>query len=300
MPHPSQQAPRIFDRALGRQRLIRAMAQGSADFLLNRICQELLERLDAIQRDFPAVLDLGTPGGTLAAHLARPGRFIVQARPTYQANASGPTIICDEEWLPFAPASFDLVVSALALHIINDLPGALVQIRRAMRPDGLLLAALPGGQTLHELRTAFAIAESECEDGVSPRVAPFADVRDLGALLQRVGFALPVADVEPLTVRYASMFALMADLRAMGATNTLVDRRKTPLRRKTLLRAAEIYAERFADSDGRVRATFEIVMLSGWVPHENQQKPLAPGSARMRLADALAAQEHVLPREDER
>ena len=174
---------------------------------------------------------------------------------------------------------------------MNDLPGTLIQIRRALKPDGLFLAALIGGDSLTELREAFAEAESEIEGGVSPRVAPFADVRELGALLQRAGFALPVVDSDRLTVRYQSVFALMRDLRRMGATNVLIERRRTPLRRATLQRMAEIYAQRFADPDGRVRATFEIAWLSGWVPHESQQKPLKPGSARARLADALGTKE---------
>jgi SAM-dependent methyltransferase len=208
-----------------------------------------------------------------------------------------PTIVADEEALPFASGSFDLIVSALSLQWANDLPGALVQIRRALAPDGLFLAAVIGGQSLMELRTALTAAEAELTGGASPRVAPFADVRDLGGLLQRAGFALPVTDVEPLIVRYASMFALLRDLRAMGATNALTERSRVPLRRAVLTRAAEIYADRFSDSDGRVRATFEIVWLSGWAPHNSQQKPLAPGSARMRLADALNASEERLPRD---
>ena len=190
-----------------------------------------------------------------------------------------------------AKASLDLVVSALALQFVNDLPGVLVQVRRALKPDGLFLAALIGGDTLTELRQSFAAAESEIEGGVSPRVAPFADLRDLGALLQRAGFALPVTDIERVTVRYDSAFALMRDLRRMGATNALLDRRRTPLKRATLMRMAEIYAQRFADSDGRLRATFEIVWLSGWAPHPDQQQPLKPGSAQARLADALGTRE---------
>jgi hypothetical protein len=171
------------------------------------------------------------------------------------------------------------------------LPGALIQIRRALKPDGLLLAALLGGETLTELRQSFAQAEAEIEGGVSPRVAPFADVREMGALLQRAGFALPVTDVERLIVRYSSPFALMHELRRMGAANALTERRRTPLKRETLARMAEIYAQRFGDPDGRIRATFEIVWLSGWAPHESQQKPLRPGSAQTRLADALGVRE---------
>ena len=197
----------------------------------------------------------------------------------------------DEEALPFADGSLDLVVSGLALQFVNDLPGTLIQIRRALKPDGLLLAALIGGDSLTELRQAFAAAESEIEGGVSPRVAPLADVRELGGLLQRAGFALPVVDSDRLTVRYDSVFALMRDLRRMGATNVLSERRRSPLKRATLRRMTDIYAERFADPDGRLRATFEVAWLSGWAPHDSQQKPLKPGSAAQRLADALGAQE---------
>jgi SAM-dependent methyltransferase len=200
-------------------------------------------------------------------------------------------VAADEEALPFRDASLDLVVSALALQFVNDLPGTLIQIRRALRPDGLFLAAMIGGDSLAELREAFAQAEAEVEGGVSPRVAPFADLRELGALLQRAGFALPVTDVDRLTVRYASPLALMHDLRRMGASNALSERRRKLLRRATLHRVFEIYAERFADPDGRIRATFEIVWLSGWAPHESQQQPLKPGSAKTRLADALRTQE---------
>ena len=200
-------------------------------------------------------------------------------------------IVADEEALPFGDGTLDLVVSALVLQFVNDLPGTLVQIRRALRPDGLFLAALIGGETLTELRQSFAAAESEVEGGASPHVAPFADLRELGALLQRAGFTLPVTDVDRLTVRYDSVFGLMRDLRRMGATNMLHARRRTPLRRATLMRMAEIYAERFSDNDGRVRATFEIIWLSGWAPHPSQQQPLKPGTARTRLADALGTRE---------
>jgi SAM-dependent methyltransferase len=200
-------------------------------------------------------------------------------------------IAADEEALPFCDGVFDLVVSALALQFVNDLPGTLVQIRRALKPDGLFVAAILGGETLTELRQSFATAESEVEGGVSPRVAPFADLRDLGALLQRAGFALPVTDTDRLTVRYGSAFALMHDLRRMGATNALADRRRTPLKRATLMRMGEIYAERFADHDGRLRATFEIMWLSGWAPDPSQQQPLRPGTAKARLADALGTRE---------
>jgi SAM-dependent methyltransferase len=284
--------PTIFDRKLLRSRQRRARALGPETFLLDRVADELGERLSAVLRHFDRAADLGTPTGAIRRVLAASGKVgvIIGAEPA--PNDVAPLqIAADEEALPFADGSLDLVVSGLALQFVNDLPGTLIQIRRALKPDGLLLAALIGGGTLGELREAFAQAESEIEGGVSPRVAPFADVRELGALLQRAGFALPVVDSDRLTVRYKTLFALTRDLRRMGATNVLSQRRRVPLRRATLQRMADIYAARFADADGRLRATFEIVWLSGWAPHESQQKPLKPGSATQRLADALGSQE---------
>jgi SAM-dependent methyltransferase len=287
--------PLIFDRALIRARRRRAAAMGPATFLIDHIAGDLADRLAVVLRRFELALDLGTPSEAVRAALARLGSVgtIVAAVPQagIAAPRAGPLIVADEEALPFGDGTLDLVVSALALQLVNDLPGTLVQICRALKPDGLFLAALLGGETLNELRQSFAAAESEVEGGVSPRVAPFADLRDLGALLQRAGFALPVADADRLAVRYDSAFALMHDLRRMGATNALIDRRRTPLRRATLMRMAEIYAQRFADADGRLRATFEIVWLSGWAPHPGQQQPLKPGTAKARLADALGTRE---------
>lgn len=283
--------PVLFDRALLRARLARARAAGAEDFLLTRAVEDLSERLSTIKRDFARVLDLGTPGPHLAQALAAPGRTIWRAAPSAALVGDGAflPLVADEEALPFAPESFDLIVSALSFQHVNDLPGLLAQARRCLKPDGLFLAALVGGQTLSELRVALVQAEAEISGGASPRVAPFADVRDLGGLLQRAGFALPVTDTDVLTVRYANPFRLFADLRAMGATNALAARSRKPTSRRLLMRAAEIYAEKFADSDGRLRATFEILFMSGWAPHESQQKPLKPGSARMRLEDALKA-----------
>jgi SAM-dependent methyltransferase len=283
--------PAIFDRRLIRRRLARAAnAAGGEDFLICHATEEFAERLATIKRGFCAILDAGTPSPRLAMRLAdllRPP-LIVWMAPLAAADAPSLALVAsDEENLPFAPDCFDLAVSALSLQNLNDLPGALVQLRRVLKPDGLFLGCLLGGSSLLELRTALAVAETEITGGVSPRVAPFADVRDMGGLLQRAGFALPVADSEPLTVRYSDMFGLMRDLRAMGATNALVARRRTPATKRFFMRAAKIYAERYADPDGRVRATFELIFLSGWAPHESQQKPLAPGSAKMRLADAL-------------
>jgi SAM-dependent methyltransferase len=272
--------PKIFDRQLLRVRQARALSRGPTTFLIDHVATELGERLSAVLRRFDVAADLGTPTDAVRRALAASGKV-----------GTIVAVTADEEALPFANDSLDLVVSALVLQFVNDLPGTLIQIRRALRPDGLLLAALIGGESLTELRAAFAAAESEIEGGISPRVAPFADVRELGALLQRAGFALPVVDSEKVLVRYDSVFGLMHDLRGMGATNVQHERRRTPLRRATLERMAAIYAERFADADHRVRATFEIVWLSGWAPHESQQKPLKPGSAGQRLADALGTTE---------
>lgn len=284
-------APLLFDRRLVRQRLARAISAGAADFLLGHATRDLTERLDVIKRDFVRILDLGTPSPLLAESLAaRPGAdLIVRLAPLWATIGTCPllSLVGDEEALPLGPEAFDLAVSALALQHVNDLPGALIQARRVLKPDGLFLGCLLGGQSLDELRTALAVAETEIAGGISPRVAPFADVRDMGGLLQRAGFALPVVDSEPLVVRYETLFGLMADLRAMGVTNALEARLRKPSTRGFFLRAAEIYAERFADPDGRVRATFELIYFSGWAPHESQQKPLRPGSAQVRLADVL-------------
>ncbi len=283
------ESPIIFDRLLQRRRRSRAAAS-PANFLLDHVAGELADRLSVVLRRFDLGVDLGTPGEEVRTSLRRLGAVgtIVGADVIGRGK---PFVIADEEALPFRDSSLDLVVSGLALHFANDLPGVLAQIRRALKPDGLFLGALLGGETLTELRQAFAEAESEIEGGASPRVAPFADLRQFGALLQRAGFALPVTDVERVTVRYSTAFDLMHELRRMGAANTLVARRRVPLRRMTLMRMADIYARRFADADGRIRTTFDIVWLSGWAPHPNQQQPLRPGSAKARLADALGTRE---------
>lgn len=282
--------PRLFDRPLlaARRARARARPRPGADFLLARVVEDLEDRLLPVLRHFPEAVDLGLAAGPAAALLTRLGK-VDRVRTAALEPGEGVDLVVDEEALPFPAESLDLVVSLLSLQFVDDLPGTLIQIRRALRPDGLLLAALLGGDTLRELRDSFAAAEIELTGGLGPRVAPFVGVRDLGSLLQRAGFALPVTDGDRLTVRYASMFDLIADLRAMGATNPLLDRSRRPTSRRLFLRAAEIYAERHADPDGRLRATFEIVSASGWAPHESQQKPAKPGSATARLADALKA-----------
>ena len=282
------ESPIIFDRLLQRRRRSRAAAS-PANFLLDHVAGEFADRLSVVLRRFDVGVDLGTPGDSVRRSLRRLSAGMIVGADVIARGK--PFVVADEEALPFRDSSLDFVVSGLALHFANDLPGVLAQIRRALKPDGLFLAALLGGETLTELRQAFAEAESEIEGGASPRVAPFADLRQIGALLQRAGFALPVTDVERVTVRYSSVFDLMHDLRRMGAANTLVARRRVPLRRTTLMQMADIYARRFADADGRIRTTFDIVWLSGWSPHPNQQQPLRPGSAKARLADALGTRE---------
>lgn len=282
------EGPLVFDRDLARRRQARAVARGYPDFLLARASEDLGERLAAVLRRFTLAADLGTPLPVAAPVLRAKAEALWRMAET---EGAGGDVVGDLERLPLAAASIDLAASLLALHGVNDLPGALIQIRRALRPDGLFIGCLLGGRTLQELREVLLAAEAETTGGVSPRVAPFADLRDMGSLLQRAGFALPVVDSELVTVRYRDLFGLLRDLRAMGWANVLTDRRKAPLRRDTLMRAAALYAERFTDPDSRLRATFEIVWLSGWAPHESQQKPLKPGSAKARLADALGVPE---------
>lgn len=270
-------APVLFDRALLKVRQDRAMQLGAATFLLDHVANDAAERLAAVNRNFTSGIDLATPGDALRVALEKQGVALTPVEIAVDDSAA----------LPLAPGSVNLAMSLLALQFVNDLPGVLAQVRRALKPDGLLLAAMVGGDTLTELRQAFAAAEAEMEGGASPHVSPFADLRDAGGLLQRAGFALPVTDFERLTVRYDNAFALMQDLRRMGATNVLVERRKSPSRRATLLRMAQIYSERFADADGRIRATFDIVWLLGWAPDASQPKPLRPGSAKFSLEDAV-------------
>ncbi|AHB47224.1 SAM-dependent methyltransferase [Hyphomicrobium nitrativorans NL23] len=292
-------APPLFDIALLTSRRERAVASASAhDFLLKRVAEDLAERLAIVQRRFPVAVDLGAHHGVLGREIGRlPSvEILISADPSagLLSAAPGHHVVARLDMLPFGDASLDLVVSGLALQFVDDLPGTLVQIRRALKPDGLLLAALLGGRTLTELREAWLAAEAELLGGASPRVAPFADVRDLGGLLQRAGFALPVADSDIVTVTYETPLALMRDLKGMGASNMLVERRRTPVTRGLMLRASEIYTERFGIEGGRVPATFEILTLTAWAPHESQQQPLKPGSAKARLADALGVRERKL------
>ncbi len=293
------EAMNVFDRRLLRHRRDRAAAGlAQHDSLFREIAERVADRLDDVKRNFPRALDLGCHDGTLSRLLGRRGgvEWLVQcdlspAMATAAAAAGRPALAADEEWLPFAPASFDLVLDVLSLHWVNDLPGAFIQIGRVLKPDGLLLGAMLGGQTLQELRMALMQAELAEENGASPRVSPFADLRDVGALLQRAGFALPVVDRDIVTLTYPSAFELMADLRAMGESNATHARGRSPTRRGTLLRAAEIYREMFGAGKTGLPATFEILYLTAWAPHDSQPKALAPGSASQRLADILGSEE---------
>ncbi len=289
----------IFDTARIAANRHRALRNNDAKaaFLLDIAAEELGERLAVVERTFEQAVELHGATGAAAraakatgkiAHLTR-----VESEKGY-VTADDTFVEAPLEDIPLEPQSANLILAPLSLHLTNDTPGVFIQIRRALKPDGLFLAAIPGSGTLQELREVLLAAEIEMTGGASPRVIPFADVRDVGGLMQRAGFALPVIDAETYTVRYDSIFPLMRDLRAMGMTNPLAERSRKPLTRAFFLRAAEIYAERYSDPDGRIRATFSMIYVSGWAPHESQQKPLRPGSAKVRLADALKVEEHKL------
>jgi NADH dehydrogenase [ubiquinone] 1 alpha subcomplex assembly factor 5 len=283
----------LFDRGTVRRRRDRAAATlDSHDFLHREIADQLADRLRDVKRSFTTALDLG--GGHGTTQFDPPPEFLVTvdlSEKLLRRAAMPATVAADEEFLPFADNAFDLIASTLSLHWVNDLPGALVQIRRALKPDGLFVAAILGGDTLIELRRAFLEAEAETTGGTSPHTSPVADVADAGSLLQRAGFALPVVDTDTLTVTYADMFALMRDLRGMGEANSVAARSRNFLRRDTLFAAAARYQELYADEDGRIPATFQIIWMTGWAPHEAQQQPLRPGSGTTRLADALETEE---------
>ncbi|ATN36175.1 SAM-dependent methyltransferase [Rhizobium sp. ACO-34A] len=283
---------RLFDDRLiaaNRRRALSAKTDG-ADFLLQIAASEIAERLSLVERRFEDAVELhGATGLTARAALATGKIDRLERIEVTPDQTSGEEAVREAAWetVPLEPQSVNLVLSPLSLHLTNDTPGMLVQIRRALKPDGLFLAAIPGAGTLAELRDVLLAAEVELYGGASPRVIPFADIRDIGGLLQRTGFALPVIDEESYTVRYDSIFPLMRDLRVMGMSNPLLGRSRKPVSKSFFLRAAELYAERYSDPDGRIRATFSIIYVSGWAAHESQQKPLKPGSAKMRLADAL-------------
>lgn len=275
----------VFDRAQIRRQRLRSAHNTGHNFLFDWTMKQIADRLSVIRRKFPLCVQIGARGESLPAD-----DFGIETRIVMDTIPGG-TLVADEDFLPFADNSLDLVVSALNLHTVNDLPGALLQINRTLRPDGLFVGALMGGETLHELRQCLGEAELELTDGVSPRVAPFADKPQMGGLLQRAGFSLPVVDSDIVTVTYESIFPLLYDLRRMGEGNAVIERGKSFTARSLFLRAGELYAEKFADPDGRIRASFEIIFLLGWAPHDSQQKPLRPGTAQTRLAQFLGTEE---------
>lgn len=271
----------VFDRAQVRRQRQRARAHFSDHgFLFDWAMNQIADRLSVVRRTFPLCVQIGSRGPEI------PAGFGIEKNVVTDRD-----VICEEDFLPFAPASLDLVISNLVLHTVNDLPGALLQIRKSLKPDGLFVAALLGGETLYELRACLAEAELELTGGVTPRVSPFADKPQMGGLLQRAGFTLPVVDSDIVTVTYNSIFPLMNDLRGMGEGNAITERAKYFTRRSLFLRAGELYAQKFSDPDGRIRASFEVIFLLGWGPHASQQQPLKPGSAKTRLADALGTEE---------
>ncbi len=285
-----------FDRAAVRRNRNRAAATlDRHEFLYSEVANRLADRLEDVQRRFPVALDLGCHTGSFGRAVGARGGIetLVQCElaPELASRTPGLCINGDEERLPFKDGVFDLITSTLSLHWVNDLPGALIQINRALKPDGLFLGALLGGETLRELRDCLSTAEIEICDGLSPRISPSVDLRDAAGLLQRAGFALPVADSDRITVTYPDAFALMHDLRGMGETNALGARPRSIARRGIFLRAAELYRQRYGSSDGRITATFQVLYLHGWAPHESQQRPLRPGSAATRLSEALATEE---------
>jgi SAM-dependent methyltransferase len=290
----------IFDRRLVRLHRDRA-APGLAahDFLFREVAERLADRLDDVARKFPVALDLGCHGGEIARALRGRGGIatLVQsdlspAMAQRAATTGFPVLTADEELLPFAPHSFDLVISNLSLHWVNDLPGCLVQVRECLKPDGLLLAAMLGGDTLTELRRALMEAELAETGGASPRISPFADLRDIGSLLQRAGFALPVVDSDRLTVSYPDAFKLMHDLRGMGEANAVRARSARFARRAVFAHASALYRQHYGNVENRLPVSIQIIYLTAWTQHVAQQQPLAAGAARSRLADALGAIEH--------
>lgn len=282
----------VFDRdQIARQRTRSAVSDKENFFLFDWAMKQIEDRLSVIRRNFPVCVQIGARGKAPDQN-----RFGIETLITTDLSStllknSAHGVVCHEDFFPFAPASVDLVISPLCLHTVNDLPGALLQIRQSLKPDGAFVSAILGGETLYELRQCLAEAELSLSGGISPRVAPFADKPQMGGLLQRAEFSLPVVDSDIITVTYNSAFALMHDLRRMGEGNAIESRNRLFSRRDLFLRANELYAQRFCDPDGRIRASFEIIFLLGWSPHASQQKPLRPGSAEHRLADALGTQE---------
>lgn len=282
----------VFDRAqIARQRRRATLSHSSHAFLIDWTMDQIVDRLSVVKRDFPVCVQIGARGKSMPDDVFGIQTLIATDNQSVTLKNNGLSVCCEEDSFPFASSSLNLVVSALNLHTVNDLPGALLQIRQSLKPDGLFVAGMLGGETLYELRQCLQEAELELSDGITPRIAPFADKPQMGNLLQRAGFALPVVDSDIVTVTYESIFPLMHDLRLMGEGNAVLERAKTFTRRSLFLRAGELYTHKFAEPDGRIRASFEVIFLLGWAPHTSQQKPLKPGSATSRLADFLGTNE---------
>ena len=273
---PMTNPPLLTDRPA----LLRNRGRASEFFLQQTVADEIHERLIEVNRSFTDKA------------------VVTGFEPFWRGQFPDATIAQDQDILDLPANSFDLVIHAMSLHWANDPIGQMVQCRHALRPDGLFFGVFFGGQTLHELRTVLAEAESRVTGGLSPRIAPMGEIRDLGSLLQRAGFALPVADSIPLNVSYPDPFALMRELRAMGEGNALNSRLKTPTKKAVFAEATRLYQDHFGDADGRIPATFEVIVLTGWSPDESQQKPLRPGSAKQSLADALGSTEFKLPKDN--
>ncbi len=298
-PPPEDGPPRLFDRRLLRQRKDRASREFSDyNFLYARVAEDLLDRVETISRSFPTCLVIGGGGAVGRALAERPearakiGTVIEADLSPKMAGLSGhPSLALDEEYLPIQEGSVDLVLSCLSLHWTNDIVGALIQLNYALKPDGFFAGAILGGSTLNELRGALTAAEESLDREPAKRVSPFADTIDMAGLVSRAGFTMPVSDIDRVTVRYGNAFVLMRDLRKMGETNVLAERSRTPGTKSLFVNAAQAYASEHAHEDGRIPATFEIINFAGWAPHPDQPKPKRPGSATVRLAEALGAKE---------
>lgn len=296
----------VFDRKLVRNHRDRAAKTWEDfNFLHKEVAERLCDRLDDVVRDFPLALDIGCHGGDMAETLRGRGNIetliqcdLSEGMITRANQQNALSIVADEEVLPFGPNQFDLITSNLSLHWVNDLPGALLQINRSLKPDGLFIATMFGTETLGELRQSLQAAEMEVDGGISPRISPFADVRDVGMLLQRAGFNLPVVDTDLITVSYENPLKLLKDLKGMGENNKVLERRKVFTKRDLIFKAMQKYIEEFKGDDERVPASFQVMFLTAWKPDPSQQKPLQPGSATHKMSDAFGVPEHVLSEKD--
>ncbi len=290
---PASDIPDLFDQTALLRNLTRAAEKGNLPGFLDDVATtELIDRFETISRKFSNV--------AIISHDASRIADVVRSRLREDGTITDISMLAEDGVFldsPNLPAeAFDCIFACPGLEWANDLPGSLTRLRKALKPDGVLLAAMLGGESLHELRASWLQAETMMTGGASPRVAPFCDVRDAGGLLQRAGFALPVVDTDRLKVRYDNGLALMKDLKALGLSNSMTERRRSLVTPGLMAMACAHYDQNFEDPDNRVRATFQMIYLSGWSPHESQPKPLRPGSAKTRLADALRVDEKKLPR----